>query len=35
MIRTLLAPFLTYPIASLEGYGPVYTTPILTMEVWG
>ena len=35
MIRTLLAPFLIYPIASLEAYGPVYFTPIGTAEVWG
>lgn len=35
MIRSLLAPLLHHPLITLEGYGPVYTTPILTIEVWG
>jgi hypothetical protein len=30
-----LTAWLHHPIISLEGYGPVYTTPILTIEVYG
>lgn len=35
MIPALLRPWLHHPICTLEGYAPVYTTPILSWELWG